>query len=59
MSVKPRTGLRERQKEDRRARIIAAARELFLDVGPENITIEAIAEIPCGFSVTEPNYYCT
>ncbi len=59
MSVKPRTGLRERQKEDRRARIIAAARELFLDVGPENITIEAIADIAGVSSVTVHNYYGT
>ncbi|GHE03684.1 hypothetical protein U879_07675 [Defluviimonas sp. 20V17] len=59
MTDKPRTGLRERQKEDRRARIIAAARQLFLKAGPENITIEAIAEIAGVSSVTVHNYYGT
>lgn len=52
-------GLRERQKEDRRARIIAAARQLFTEAGPENITIEAIAEIAGVSSVTVYNYYGT
>lgn len=59
MMDKPRTGLRERQKEDRRARIIAAARQLFRKAGPENITIEAIAEIAGVSSVTVHNYYGT
>ena len=52
-------GLRERQKEDRRARIIAAARGLFAESGLENITIEAIAEIAGLSSVTVYNYYGT
>ena len=52
-------GLRERQKEDRRARIIAAAQGLFAQSGLENITIEAIAEIAGVSSVTVYNYYGT
>ncbi len=52
-------GLRERQKQDRRVRIIAAARRLFAESGPENITIEAIAEIAGVSSVTVHNYYGT
>lgn len=52
-------GLRERQKQDRRLRIIAAARRLFAESGPENITIEAIAEIAGVSSVTVHNYYGT
>ena len=52
-------GLRERQKKDRRARIIAAAKELFFDSGLENITIEAIADIAGVSSVTVHNYYGT
>lgn len=52
-------GLRERQKEDRRARIIAAAKGLFAESGLENITIEAIADIAGVSSVTIHNYYGT
>jgi AcrR family transcriptional regulator len=52
-------GLRERQKEDRRSRIIAAAKELFAESGLENITIEAIADIAGVSSVTVHNYYGT
>ena len=52
-------GLRERQKEDRRARIIAAAKGLFTESGLENITIEAIADIAGVSSVTVHNYYGT
>lgn len=52
-------GLRERQKEDRRARIIAAAKGLFAESGLENITIEAIADIAGVSSVTVHNYYGT
>ncbi|HOV03518.1 MAG TPA: TetR/AcrR family transcriptional regulator [Kaistiaceae bacterium] len=51
--------LRERQKEDRRARITAAARRLFVEAGLEKITIEAIAEIAGVSSVTVYNYYGT
>ena len=52
-------GLRERQKQDRRARIIAAARGLFAESGLENITIEAIADIAGVSGVTVHNYYGT
>ncbi len=52
-------GLRERQKQDRRARIIGAARGLFAESGLENITIEAIADIAGVSSVTVHNYYGT
>ena len=52
-------GLRERQKQDRRARIIAAAKGLFAQSGLENITIEAIADIAGVSSVTVHNYYGT
>ncbi|WP_295530500.1 TetR/AcrR family transcriptional regulator [uncultured Thioclava sp.] len=51
--------LRERQKEGRRARIIAAAKSLFVEAGLDNITIEAIAEIAGVSSVTVHNYYGT
>jgi AcrR family transcriptional regulator len=51
--------LRERQKVDRRARIIAAARRLFSESGSENITIEAIADIAGVSVVTVYNYYGT
>ena len=51
--------LRERQKEGRRARIIAAAKSLFIEAGLDNITIEAIAEIAGVSSVTVHNYYGT
>lgn len=53
------TSLRERQKEDRKARIIAAAKRLFLEAGLEKITMEAIAEIAGVSSVTVHNYYGT
>lgn len=53
------TSLRERQKEDRRTRIIAAAKELFVDAGIDKITIEAIAEIAGVSSVTVHNYFGT
>lgn len=53
------TSLRERQKEDRKARIIAAAKSLFLEAGLEKITMEAIAEIAGVSSVTVHNYYGT
>ena len=52
-------GLRERQKEDRRARIIAAAKGLFAESGLDSITIEAIADIAGVSSVTVHNYYGT
>lgn len=52
-------GLRERQKQDRRARIIAAAKRLFAESGLGNITIEAIADIAGVSSVTVHNYYGT
>ena len=52
-------GLRERQKLDRRARIIAAAKTLFAESGLGNITIEAIADIAGVSSVTVYNYYGT
>lgn len=52
-------GLRERQKQDRRARIIAAAKRLFAESGLENITIEAIADIAGVSGVTVHNYYGT
>lgn len=52
-------GLRERQKEDRKLRIIAAARELFATSGVDNVTIEAIADIAGLSSVTVHNYYGT
>lgn len=52
-------GLRERQKEDRRSRIIAAAKKLFAESGLDNITIEAIADIAGVSSVTVHNYYGT
>jgi len=53
------TGLRERQKEDRRNRILAAAREMFARSGYENATIEAIAELAEVSGVTVHNYYGT
>ena len=52
-------GLRERQKQDRRARIIAAAKGLFAQSGLENVTIEAIADIAGVSGVTIHNYYGT
>ena len=59
MSEAQPTSLRERQKEDRKARIIAAAKRLFLEAGLEKITMEAIAEIAGVSSVTVHNYYGT
>ncbi len=59
MEASPPLSLRERQKEDRRTRIIAAAKCLFLESGLDNITIEAIAEIAGVSSVTVHNYYGT
>lgn len=59
MEGSPPLSLRERQKEDRRARIIAAAKSLFVEAGLDNITIEAIAEIAGVSSVTVHNYYGT
>lgn len=59
MTAQQPTGLRERQKQDRKARIIAAAKSLFLEAGLEKITIEAIAEIAGVSSVTVHNYYGT
>jgi len=59
MEATPPLSLRERQKEDRRARIIAAAKRLFVEAGLDNITIEAIAEIAGVSSVTVHNYYGT
>lgn len=59
MTKTQKTGLRERQKEDRRARIIAAAKSLFVEAGLDNITIEAIADIAGVSSVTVHNYYGT
>ncbi|MGB8815414.1 MAG: TetR/AcrR family transcriptional regulator [Paracoccaceae bacterium] len=52
-------GLRERQKADRRSRIISAAKGLFAESGLDNITIEAIADIAGVSSVTVHNYYGT
>lgn len=53
------TGLRERQKADRRQRILQAARTLFAEAGPESITIEAIADRAGVSGVTVHNYYGT
>lgn len=52
-------GLRARQKQDRGARIISAAKSLFAESGLENITIEAIADIAGVSSVTVYNYFGT
>ena len=52
-------GLRARQKEDRRSRIIAAAKGLIAKQGLENITIEGIADLAGVSSVTVHNYYGT
>ncbi len=52
-------GLRERQKEDRRHRIVAAAKELFAKQGFERTTIESIAEAAEVSGVTVHNYYGT
>lgn len=53
------TGLRERQKADRRHRILRAARTLFADAGPDSVTIEAIADRAGVSGVTVHNYYGT
>ncbi len=53
------TGLRERQKADRRQRILQAARTLFAEAGHESITIEAIADRAGVSGVTVHNYYGT
>lgn len=53
------TGLRERQKADRRKRILQAARILFAESGPENTTIDSIAERAGVSGVTVHNYYGT
>ncbi len=53
------SGLRERQKEDRRLRILEAAKELFSRVGYERTTIEAIAAQSGVSGVTVHNYYGT
>jgi AcrR family transcriptional regulator len=59
MKETPTSGLRERQKQDRRARIISAAKGLFEESGIDNITIEAIADIAGVSGVTVHNYYGT
>lgn len=51
--------LRERQKADRRTKIIDAAKGLFAKSGLDNITMEAIAEIAGVSSMTVHNYYGT
>ncbi|KFE35275.1 TetR/AcrR family transcriptional regulator [Thioclava atlantica] len=53
------SGLREKQKADRRRRIIEAARTLFAQAGSEATTIEAIAEAAGVSGVTVHNYYGT
>lgn len=52
-------GLRERQKEDRRNRILRAAHDLFTESGYDRATIEAIAEVAQVSGVTVHNYYGT
>lgn len=52
-------GLRERQKEDRRNRILQAAHTLFVRAGYERTTVEAIAELAQVSGVTVHNYYGT
>ena len=52
-------GLRERQKQDRKHRIVAAAKELFVKQGFERTTIESIAEAAEVSGVTVHNYYGT
>ncbi|SMX39383.1 TetR/AcrR family transcriptional regulator [Maliponia aquimaris] len=51
--------LRARQKEDRRKRIVAAAKSLFKRYGYEATTIESIAEAAGVSGVTVHNYYGT
>ncbi len=53
------SGLREQQKRDRRRRILAAAKDLFAELGHEKTTIEAIAEAAGVSGVTVHNYYGT
>ena len=53
------TSLRARQKEDRRNRIVAAAKNLFKMHGYEKTTIEGIAEAAGVSGVTVHNYYGT
>ncbi|MGR3571424.1 TetR/AcrR family transcriptional regulator [Brevirhabdus sp.] len=53
------SGLRERQKADRRSRILEAARAAFGESGYEKSTIEAIAETAGVSGVTVHNYYGT
>lgn len=53
------TGLRERQKADRRHRILQAARSLFAEAGADSTTIEAIADRAGVSGVTVHNYYGT
>lgn len=52
-------GLRERQKEDRRNRILTAAHALFVESGYERATIEAIADQAQVSGVTVHNYFGT
>lgn len=51
--------LRDRQKEDRRNRIVAAAKTLFKENGYAGTTIESIAEKAGVSGVTVHNYYGT
>jgi AcrR family transcriptional regulator len=51
--------LRARQKEDRRNRIVGAAKTLFRQRGYEQTTIESIAESAGVSGVTVHNYYGT
>ncbi|TCS62117.1 TetR/AcrR family transcriptional regulator [Varunaivibrio sulfuroxidans] len=53
------TNLRERNKKDRRNRILDAARQNFLEHGFENATIDSIAAIADVSAVTIYNYYGT
>lgn len=52
-------GLREKQKQDRQAKIVESARKLFLKQGFEGATIEAIAEAAGVSGVTVHKYYGT
>ncbi|MBD3802926.1 MAG: TetR/AcrR family transcriptional regulator [Thioclava sp.] len=53
------SGLREKQKADRRRRILEAACKLFAKAGPDATTIEAIADAAGVSGVTVHNYYGT
>lgn len=53
------SGLRQRQKEDRRQRILQAAREHFVAHGVDAATIDAIAADAGVSAVTVYNYYGT